>query len=139
MMLLNEYQGPHLALPNRVVMAPMTRLRSLPDGSPTADVADYYAQRATAGLIVTEGMWPHSSGQSEAWVPGVQAPAHVAAWRRVTTAVHEAGGRIFAQLMHGGRKGHPLARLDGTLPAGPSASHGRSTTTRMYSPTSAVG
>ncbi|MBS2554154.1 alkene reductase [Catenulispora sp. NL8] len=120
MMLTSEYRGPQLTLPNRVVMAPMTRLRSLPDGSPTADVADYYAQRATAALIVTEGIWPHSSGQSEAWVPGLQDSAHVTGWRRVTTAVHEAGGRIFAQLMHGGRKGHPLARIDGTLPAGPS-------------------
>ncbi|MGV9674263.1 oxidoreductase [Nocardia sp. NPDC003482] len=121
MMLLTEYRTPHLTVPNRVVMAPMTGLRSHPDGSPTADVADYYAQRATAGLIVSEGIWPHSSGQSEAWVPGLQTDAHVAAWRRVTTAVHDAGGRIFAQLMHGGRKGHPRARIDGTLPAGPSA------------------
>ncbi|MCM6777532.1 alkene reductase [Nocardia sp. CDC159] len=121
MLLLTEYRTDHLTLPNRVVMAPMTRLRSRPDGSPTADVADYYAQRAAAGLIVTEGIWPHSSGQSEAWVPGLQTDAHVAAWRRVTEAVHAAGGRIFAQLMHGGRKGHPLARIDGTLPAGPSA------------------
>ncbi len=121
MLLLTEYRADHLALPNRVVMSPMTRLRSLPDGSPTADVVDYYVQRAEAGLIVTEGIWPHSSGQSEAWVPGLQTEAQVAAWRRVTEAVHAAGGRIFAQLMHGGRKGHPLARIDGTLPAGPSA------------------
>ncbi|MBB5913944.1 N-ethylmaleimide reductase [Nocardia transvalensis] len=121
MTLLTEYRTDRLALPNRVVMSPMTRLRSHADGSPTADVADYYAQRAAAGLIVTEGIWPHSSGQSEAWVPGLQTAEHVAAWRRVTEAVHAAGGRIFAQLMHGGRKGHPLARIDGSLPAGPSA------------------
>ncbi|BCK59255.1 alkene reductase [Nocardia wallacei] len=121
MKLLTEYHAGRLTLPNRVVMSPMTRLRSLPDGSPTADVVDYYTQRATAGLIVTEGIWPHSSGQSEAWVPGLQTPEHVAAWRRVTESVHAAGGRIFAQLMHGGRKGHPLARIDGSLPAGPSA------------------
>ncbi|MBF6328910.1 alkene reductase [Nocardia transvalensis] len=121
MLLLTEYRTRHLDLPNRVVMAPMTRLRSLSDGSPTADVADYYAQRVAAGLIVSEGIWPHTTGQSEAWVPGLQTAAHVAAWRRVTDAVHAAGGRIFAQLMHGGRKGHPLARIDGTLPAGPSA------------------
>ncbi|QIS23744.1 alkene reductase [Nocardia terpenica] len=121
MLLSTDYRSRHLTLPNRVVMAPMTRLRSLSDGSPTADVADYYAQRASAGLIVTEGIWPHSSGQSEAWVPGLETVAHVAAWRRVTEAVHAAGGRIVAQLMHGGRKGHPLARIDGSLPAGPSA------------------
>ncbi|MCC3318116.1 alkene reductase [Nocardia africana] len=121
MLLLTDYHEHHLHLPNRVVMAPMTRLRSRPDGSPTADVVTYYAQRADAGLIVTEGIWPHSSGQSEAWVPGLATDAHVIGWRRVTEAVHGAGGRIFAQLMHGGRLGHPLARIDGTLPAGPSA------------------
>ncbi|MEU7630818.1 alkene reductase [Nocardia sp. NPDC049220] len=120
-MLLTEYRNHVLDLPNRIVMSPMTRLRSLPDGSPTADVADYYAQRATAGLIITEGIWPHSTGQSEAWVPGLQTPAHVRAWRRVTEAVHTRDGRVFAQLMHGGRKGHPLARIDGSWPAGPSA------------------
>ncbi|WP_433681264.1 hypothetical protein [Nocardia sp. CA-119907] len=102
-------------------MSPMTRWRSHPDGSPTADVADDYAQRASAGLIVTEGIWPHSTGQSEAWVPGLQTGRHIDAWRRVTEAVHAAGGRIIAQLMHGERKGHPLARVDGSWPAGPSS------------------
>ncbi|NEW38505.1 alkene reductase [Nocardia cyriacigeorgica] len=121
MLLLTDYRDQNLDLPNRVVMSPMTRLRSMPDGSPTPDVVDYYAQRASAGLIVTEGIWPHSSGQSEAWVPGLQTDAQVAAWQRVTDAVHQAGGRIFAQLMHGGRLGHPLGRIAGTLPAGPSA------------------
>lgn len=121
MRLLSEYHDRTLRLPNRVVMAPMTRLRSRPDGSPAPDVADYYAQRASAGLIVSEGIWPHPSGQSEAWVPGLHTEAHVNAWGRVTDAVHTAGGRIFAQLMHGGRKGHPRARIDGSLPAGPSA------------------
>ncbi|WP_063044499.1 alkene reductase [Nocardia pseudovaccinii] len=121
MQLLSEYRNHGLALPNRIVMSPMTRLRSQPDGSPTADVVDYYAQRATAGLIVTEGIWPHSTGQSEAWVPGLQTGRHVDAWRKVTDAVHAAGGRIVAQLMHGGRKGHPLARVDGSWPIGPSS------------------
>lgn len=121
MLLLTDYQSRHLHLPNRVVMAPMTRLRSHREGSPTADVVTYYRQRAEAGLIVTEGMWPHPSGQSGAWVPGLSTAAHVDAWRRVTEGVHAAGGRIFAQLMHGGRMGHPLARIDGALPAGPSA------------------
>lgn len=121
MKLLSEYRDHASALPNRIVMSPMTRLRSHPDGSPTADVADYYAQRAAAGLIVTEGIWPHSTGQSEAWVPGLQTGRHIDAWRRVTEAVHARGGRIAAQLMHGGRKGHPLARIDGSWPAGPSS------------------
>ncbi|WP_338771462.1 alkene reductase [Nocardia vulneris] len=121
MRLLTEYRDPKLTTPNRIVMSPMTRLRTQPDGAPTADVIDYYAQRATAGLIITEGLWPHSTGQSEAWSPGLQTDRHVAAWRQVTEAVHARGGRIFAQLMHGGRKGHPLARIDGSWPAGPSA------------------
>jgi N-ethylmaleimide reductase len=112
--------GP-LALPTRIVMAPMTRLRADVDGTPTPMMARYYAQRASAGLIVTEGIWPHSSGQSEWRVPGLQTDAHVAGWRAVTDAVHAAGGRIVAQLMHGGRKGHPGARVDGTRPAGPSS------------------
>lgn len=101
-------------------MAPMTLLRAAVDGNPTPMMQRYYAQRASAGLIVSEGIWPHSSGQSEWRVPGLEA-RHVAGWRGVTEAVHEAGGRIYAQLMHGGRKGHPRARWDGSLPAGPSA------------------
>lgn len=119
--LLTPYHLHELTLPNRIVMSPMTRLRSHPDGSPTSDVAEYYAQRATAGLIISEGIWPHSTGQSEAWVPGLQTEAHVLAWQQVTTSVHDAGGRIFAQLMHGGRKNHPRGRIDGSWPAGPSA------------------
>ncbi|KXO87578.1 1,2-oxophytodienoate reductase [Tsukamurella pulmonis] len=121
MSLLTPYRSRTLDLPNRVVMAPMTRLRSEPDGSPTVDVADYYRQRASAGLIVSEGMWPHPSGQSEAWVPGLATDRHERAWARVVDAVHAEGGRIVAQLMHGGRKGHPGARIDGSIPAGPSA------------------
>src|SRR4051812_2044213 len=106
-----------LRLPSRVVMAPMTRLRAHADGTPTSIMADYYAQRASAGLIVSEGIWPQSTGQSEWCVPGLESEAHVRGWAEVTGSVHRAGGRIFAQLMHGGRKGHPRARYDGSLPA----------------------
>ncbi|MEU5641513.1 alkene reductase [Streptomyces milbemycinicus] len=112
--------GP-LQLPNRMVMAPMTRFRAHEDGTPLPLVADYYAQRASAGLLITEGIWPSRGGQSDWRLPGLETQAHVVGWRRVTEAVHAAGGRIFAQLMHGGRKGHPLARIDGSVPAGPSA------------------
>lgn len=118
--LFRELRIGDLVLPNRIVMAPMTRLRAAVDGTPTTMMGRYYSQRASAGLIISEGIWPHSSGQSEWRVPGLEA-RHVAEWRGVTAAVHEAGGRIFAQLMHGGRKGHPRARWDGTVPAGPSA------------------
>ncbi|MGB8946218.1 MAG: alkene reductase [Streptomyces sp.] len=122
--LLTPYSAPTahgLRLPNRIVMAPMSRHRAADDGTPLPVVADHYAQRASAGLIVTEGIWPASSGQSDWRIPGLETPAHIAGWRAVTAAVHQAGGRIYAQLMHGGRKGHPLARIDGDLPAGPSA------------------
>ena len=110
-----------LVLPNRVVMAPMTRYRATDDGQPTEAVATYYAQRSGAGLIISEGIWPSSRGQSDWRVPGLETRAHVTAWRHVTDAVHDAGGRIFAQLMHAGRKGHPRARYDGSVSAGPSA------------------
>ncbi|MEV5976941.1 alkene reductase [Streptomyces sp. NPDC052114] len=113
--------GPLGLLANRIVMAPMTRARAADDGTPLPVVADYYAQRASAGLIVTEGIWPSSRGQSGWRYPGLETAAHIEGWRRVTDAVHAAGGRIYAQLMHGGRNGHPLARIDGDLPPAPSA------------------
>lgn len=119
--LLVPYESGHLALPNRIVMAPMTRYRAAEDGTPLPVVAEYYAQRATAGLIVTEGIWPHRRGQSAWRIPGLERDAHVNGWRAVTDAVHARGGRIFAQLMHGGRHGHPRSRLLGDVPAGPSS------------------
>lgn len=119
--LLARYSSARLTLPNRLVMAPMTRFRAQEDGTPLPVVADYYAQRAGAGLIVTEGIWPHRRGQSGWRIPGLETAAHIAGWRGVTDAVHARGGRIFAQLMHGGRQGHPRSRLLGDIPAGPSA------------------
>ncbi|MBB5788378.1 alkene reductase [Jiangella mangrovi] len=119
--LFRPVRAGRLQLPNRIVMAPMTRLRATDDGTPTAEMAVYYAQRASAGLIVTEGIWPEPAGQSEWRVPGLSDGRHVDGWRRVTAAIHAAGGTVVAQLMHGGRNGHPGARYDGTVPAGPSA------------------
>ncbi|RII19631.1 N-ethylmaleimide reductase [Streptomyces sp. YIM 130001] len=119
--LLAPYTAGSLALPNRLVMAPMTRYRAHADGTPLPVVAEHYAQRAEAGLLVTEGIWPHRRGQSGWRLPGLETEAHVSGWRAVTDAVHARGGRIFAQLMHGGRQGHPLSRLLGDIPAGPSA------------------
>ncbi|MBA2949804.1 alkene reductase [Streptomyces himalayensis] len=119
--LLSPHSLGSLQLPNRIVMAPMTRFRADEDGTPLRIVADYYAQRASSALIITEGIWPSRRGQSGWRIPGLETQAHVAGWRQVTAAVHGAGGRIFAQLMHGGRKGHPLGRIDGSVPAGPSA------------------
>ncbi|MFC8370886.1 alkene reductase [Streptomyces sp. NPDC057239] len=117
--LLDSYQLGDLRLPNRVVMAPMTRVRATPEGLATPSMATYYAQRATAGLIVSEGVQPSLVGQSNPGTPGLHTDEQVAAWRPVTAAVHANGGRIFAQLMHGGRVSHP--DTTGMRPVGPSA------------------
>ncbi|KQU80240.1 1,2-oxophytodienoate reductase [Ensifer sp. Root31] len=93
--------------PNRLVMAPMTRSRANVDGTPGELAAEYYAQRASLGLIVTEGTQPSEDGQGYLTTPGIYTNAHVAAWKQVTAAVHENGGRIFFQLMHAGRMSHP--------------------------------
>jgi N-ethylmaleimide reductase len=108
-----------LRLPNRVVMAPMSRVRAAEGGLATPSMARYYAQRATAGLIVTEGVQPSLIGQSNPGTPGLYTDEQVASWRPVTGAVHTNGGRIFAQIMHGGRVSHP--DTIGTRPVGPSA------------------
>lgn len=120
-LLLTGHRLGRLELPNRIVMAPMTRFRAAEDGTPCDIMADYYAQRAAAGLLITEGIWPSHDGQSGWRIPGLRNATHVAGWRTVTAAVHAAGGRIFAQLMHGGRNGHPLARIDRSVPLAPSA------------------
>ncbi|QAY59909.1 alkene reductase [Microbacterium protaetiae] len=95
-----------MELRNRVVMSPMTRNRAF-GTVPTDDMATYYAQRAGAGLIITEGVQPSPVGQGYPDTPGLHSAAQIAAWRRVTDAVHGAGGTIVAQLMHTGRIGHP--------------------------------
>jgi N-ethylmaleimide reductase len=96
-----------LELPNRAVMAPMTRSRAGAGGVPTPLAVTYYTQRASAALIITEGTQPTPQGQGYPNTPGLHTTAQVAAWLRVTDAVHQAGGRIFAQILHTGRIGHP--------------------------------
>lgn len=105
---------------NRVVMAPMTRSRADADGVPSDLTVTYYAQRASAGLIISEGVFPSSLGKGYVNTPGIETPAQVAAWRKVADAVHARGGRIFMQLMHCGRVSHP-SLLNGTTPVAPSA------------------
>ncbi|GIH97245.1 alkene reductase [Planobispora siamensis] len=107
-----------LRLPNRLVMSPMTRSRADRRGVPPAEAALYYAQRATAGLIITEGVQPSLAGQGYPGTPGLHTDEQVDGWRAVTEAVHAAGGRIFTQLMHTGRIGHPS--LHGLRPVAPS-------------------
>jgi N-ethylmaleimide reductase len=109
-----------LDLPHRLVMSPMTRDRSTPAGIPTAMNATYYAQRASMGLIVTEGTQPSADGQGYVLTPGIYTPEHVAGWRLVTDAVHAAGGRIFIQLMHVGRIAHPANTPHHRQPVAPS-------------------
>ncbi|MCL2737218.1 MAG: alkene reductase [Propionibacteriaceae bacterium] len=96
-----------MSLPNRLAMAPMTRSRAKPDGDPGDLAALYYSQRASMGLIISEGTQPSDDGQGYILSPGIYRPSHVAGWRTVTDAVHAAGGRIVIQLMHAGRMSHP--------------------------------
>lgn len=112
--------GP-FTLPNRVVMAPMTRSRADATGNPTAIMADYYQQRASAGLIITEGVVISPQGKGYPKTPGLFTGEQVTGWSRVVEAVHDAGGRIFAQLWHVGRASHPSLQPDGALPVAPSA------------------
>jgi N-ethylmaleimide reductase len=109
-------------LANRIVMAPMTRARcDGPGATPRPSATVYYAQRAGAGLIVSESMSPTPGGQGAPFTPGMHTTAQVDAWRRVTDAVHERGGIIFAQLIHAGRVSHPRVLPNGLHPVGPSA------------------
>ncbi len=107
-------------LASRIAMAPMTRNRAGEGGVPPALMAEYYAQRATAGLIISEGIQPSAVGQGYPRTPGLHSAAQVAGWRQVTDAVHARGGRIFAQLMHAGRIGHPDVLPDGLVSVGAS-------------------
>jgi len=95
-----------LELKNRLGLAPMTRSRAKPDGTPGDLAPEYYAQRASLGLLITEGTQPSDDGQGYTNTPGIYTDAQVAGWKKVTNAVHKAGGHIFIQLMHVGRKGH---------------------------------
>ncbi len=108
-------------LRNRAVMAPLTRSRTGSAGIPGAMNATYYAQRATAGLIIAEATQISQQGQGYAYTPGIITPEQVAGWRQVTDAVHAAGGRIVLQLWHVGRISHPSLQPDGALPVAPSA------------------
>lgn len=107
-------------LANRIALAPMTRSRAGEGGTATELTAEYYAQRASAGLIITEGIQPSAVGQGYPDTPGLHSDEQVASWRKVTSAVHAAGGRIFAQIMHVGRIGHPVLLPDGLVNVAPS-------------------
>lgn len=120
-LLLSPLAVGNLALRNRIVMAPMTRSRAQQPGDvPTALNALYYAQRAGAGLIVSEGTQISRLGQGYAYTPGIYSEAQLAGWRQVTEAVHAAGGLIAAQLWHVGRMSHRSLQAGGEAPIAPS-------------------
>jgi N-ethylmaleimide reductase len=113
--------GP-ITLPNRAVMAPLTRNRAVPPGMvPSPLAVDYYGQRASAGLLITEASQVSQQGQGYQDTPGIYSKEQVAGWRRVTDRVHERKGRIFIQLWHVGRISHTSLQADGGAPVGPSA------------------
>lgn len=110
-----------LDLPHRLALAPMTRNRANPDGTPGEMVAEYYGQRASLGLIISEGTQPSADGQGYVNTPGIYTAEHVEGWRRVTSAVQAHGGAVFIQLMHAGRMSHPDNTPHHRQPVAPSA------------------
>lgn len=110
-----------LTLPNRVIMAPLTRCRAGAGQVPTPLMATYYGQRASAGLIISEATQVCPGGMGYPNTPGIHSPEQIVGWRRVTEAVHTAGGRIFAQLWHVGRVSHTAYQPDGGAPVSSSA------------------
>ena len=118
--LLSPVEKASMKLKNRVVMAPMTRSRA-ENTLPTDIMVEYYAQRAGAGLIITEGTAPSPNGLGYARIPGIYSDEQVAAWKKITEEVHARDSRIFVQLMHSGRIGHPLNLPKGAEILAPSA------------------
>ena len=119
-MLFESFDLGSIHLANRTVMAPMTRSRAVHSNTPDALIAEYYKQRATAGLIVTEGTSSSPNGLGYARIPGIYNEEQVLGWRMVTDAVHQAGGKIFVQLMHTGRVSHQDNLPAGARVVGPS-------------------
>ncbi|ABE42030.1 alkene reductase [Polaromonas sp. JS666] len=125
--LFDPTQAGDIHLANRIVLAPLTRNRA-PDAIPTSLMAEYYAQRASGGLLVTEATAISHQGQGYADVPGLYGTAQLDGWKEVTRAVHEAGGKIVVQLWHVGRVSHTELQPDGGQPVAPSAITARTKT-----------
>lgn len=119
--LFTKIQIGQFTLPNRIVMAPMTRNRAGKGNAPTDLNVEYYVQRASAGLLITEATQVSPQGVGYPLTPGIHSAEQIAGWKQVTDAVHEHGGRIFLQLWHVGRISHPSLQPDGALPVAPSA------------------
>ncbi|GAB3655741.1 alkene reductase [Echinicola sediminis] len=120
-MLFDSYHLKEISLKNRIVMPPMTRSRAGKGEVPTELMAEYYSQRASAGLIISEGTPISRQGRGYAWTPGIYTPEQIEGWKAVTDAVHKADGKIFAQLWHVGRISHTTLQEDGQAPVSPSA------------------
>jgi N-ethylmaleimide reductase len=118
--LFSPLKAGSITLQNRIVMAPLTRCRSVDDHRANAMMADYYAQRASAGLIISEATMVSPMGMGYPATPGIYTPEQTASWKQVTQAVHDKGGKIYLQLWHVGRISHP-SFLGGELPLAPSA------------------
>jgi N-ethylmaleimide reductase len=116
--LFDSYDLHFLVLPNRILMSAMTRTRATENGVPTDLMRDYYVQRASSGLMVTECTQVSEQGHGIIRAPGIHRQDQIDGWRRVTDAVHGAGGRMYCQLWHCGRVAHPDMR-GGELPVGP--------------------
>src|SRR6201994_839816 len=119
--LFEPYKLGPLTLPNRLVMAPLTRNRALEGLVPNPLAVEYYGQRASAGLLITEATQVSQQGQGYQDTPGIYSKEQVAGWRKVTDRVHANGGRIFIQLWHVGRISHVSLQPGGGKPVGPSA------------------
>lgn len=119
-MLFDKYKLGNLQLENRIVMPPMTRSRAGKGDIPTPLMATYYAQRASAGLIIAEGTPISPQGRGYAWTPGIYTPEQIEGWKQITRAVHDKGGKIFAQLWHVGRVSHTSLQENGESPVAPS-------------------
>lgn len=118
--LLNPYQLGNITLKNKIVMSPMTRSRAL-GNIPNELMAEFYGQRAAAGLIITEGTAPSPNGLGYCRIPGIFSPEQVAGWQKITRAVHSKKGKIFVQLMHTGRISHPANMPEHAVILAPSA------------------
>lgn len=119
--LFSPWKLGRFTLPNRIIMAPLTRMRATAEGVPTELMQTYYTQRASAGLIISEATQISAEGQGYPCTPGIYTKTQIAAWKNITDAVHASGGRIFAQLWHVGRISAPCYQPNNQLPVAPSA------------------
>jgi len=119
--LFEPYKLGSITLSNRIAMAPLTRNRAIAGMVPNPLAIEYYGQRASAGLLITEASQVSQQGQGYQDTPGIYSPEQIAAWRKVTDRVHERGGRIFIQLWHVGRISHTSLQPNGGAPVAPSA------------------